>query len=330
MRKAADRNIPVSAHLELTHTCNLRCVHCYVTQQKKKKELTGVAFRRILHQLAEEGTLYLGMTGGEILGRKDFFELATYARKKGFALRLFTNATLIDREVAGRIADLNPLTVEVSLYGVTPEVHESVTRVPGSYARTLWGIRCMAALGRNLVIKSCIMSQNVSEIRQLKNFAAELGVGFRSNPMLSPGSEGSKAPLQFRITDRELTEYFQEYDREWASKVPAQNEPVCNAARGVVAINPHGEVFPCVQIPVKSGDLRQQSFHEIWHNSPELRRFRSLTLSKLTDCSTCKDISYCNPCPGLALVEEGDVLRSASESCRQARVRKSVLTRSIG
>ena len=84
VQKAVDRNIPLYAHLELTYACNLDCVHCYTIPQSKEG-LSKDEICRILDELADMGTLYLALTGGEIFLRPDFFEIATYAREKGFA-----------------------------------------------------------------------------------------------------------------------------------------------------------------------------------------------------------------------------------------------------
>ncbi|MCK5553272.1 MAG: radical SAM protein, partial [Deltaproteobacteria bacterium] len=111
IKKTMDRLIPFTVHWELTYHCNLRCPHCYVAPQKSRKELSFQQISGILDLLKESGTLYVIFSGGEILTRKDFFRIAGYARKNGFALKLLTNGTLINERVADRIRDLNPLSV---------------------------------------------------------------------------------------------------------------------------------------------------------------------------------------------------------------------------
>jgi len=93
--RALDRCVPLRAIVELTYRCNLRCVHCYTVGRAGERELGTEEVRGILDQLAGEGCLYLTFTGGEILLREDFFALAAYARRKRFALRLFTNGSFL-------------------------------------------------------------------------------------------------------------------------------------------------------------------------------------------------------------------------------------------
>ena len=324
-QKACANNIPVYAQMELTYTCNLKCIHCYTVADFFQKELSNKDVKRIIDQLAELGTLYLALTGGEIFTRKDFFDIATYARKKGFALRLFTNAALITTEIAKKIYDIKPLVMEISLYGKTPEVHEAVNQIPGSLTCTINAIKQLIKLGVNVLIKTIVMQNNISEIIQIKKFEEDVGAGFRSDPVIMPKIDGSKNPLEYRITNDDLYRYFKNVADKWEIKKPNPDKSICNAGKGVMAINPYGEVFPCVRIPIKAGDLRQQSLHEIWTESSVLQEIRDLTLSKVKDCAACKDKIYCNTCPGLALVEQGDILLPSRECCRQAKARKAAL-----
>jgi uncharacterized radical SAM superfamily Fe-S cluster-containing enzyme len=86
LKKTQDRLIPFMVHWELTYRCNLRCPHCYVVPQNSREELTSGEIAHILDVLKERGTLYVIFSGGEILTRKDFFEVAREARKKGTSI----------------------------------------------------------------------------------------------------------------------------------------------------------------------------------------------------------------------------------------------------
>ncbi len=327
MQQAISHLVPVYTHLELTYRCNQRCIHCYATvNQSKQKELTTNEYKNIFDQLADLGTLFLAMTGGEIFMRKDFFDIAEYAKKKSFALRLFTNGTSITKAIAKQVIELNPLRIEISLYGMSSKIHDKITKIPGSFVRTMDGILLLSKMGQNLTIKVPVMQQNISEVHLVKTFAEENGMEFISNPTIVPRGDGSIDNLQYRLTNEQLNYYFSNINSDWYFKQPALNRTLCGAGKGIMAISPYGEVFPCVQIPIQVGDLRKQSLREIWFHSPELKQIRSLTLSNIKGCSNCADIKYCNPCPGLALTEDADIYGPSSEACRQAKIRKIVLT----
>ena len=86
----------------------------------------------ILDQLAASGTLFLTFSGGEPLLRKDFFELLEHARALGFDVKIKTNAILLGEHEAIRIRDLGVRQVQISIYSHRPEVHDAMTKVPGS------------------------------------------------------------------------------------------------------------------------------------------------------------------------------------------------------
>src|SRR5215471_6588531 len=132
---AERREVPLSALIELTHACNLDCEQCYLELLPDRQigALTTDEWKRILRQLADEGCLYLTISGGEPLARRDFFELAEFARRLGFALRIFTNGTLCDDAAADRIAALAPLAVEISLHAACAKIHDAITRRAGSF-----------------------------------------------------------------------------------------------------------------------------------------------------------------------------------------------------
>src|SRR6266436_6762375 len=122
--------VPMSALFEITFVCNHACSFCY-NCPTGQREMTTAEIFDALQKLADFNILYLTLSGGEPLVRKDFFEIAGRARELGFALRIYTNAYLIDEAMAKRIKDVaNPVEIEISLHGGTPETHEKLTCVP--------------------------------------------------------------------------------------------------------------------------------------------------------------------------------------------------------
>src|SRR5262249_38088915 len=111
---ATKHNVPLDVCLELTHHCNFRCQHCYIPDFLAPDMLSTERVLGLLEELAEMGTLYLTLSGGEMLLRRDWLEIARHARSLGFSLRLFTNGALVTDEVADAMATLD-CVVEVSL-----------------------------------------------------------------------------------------------------------------------------------------------------------------------------------------------------------------------
>ena len=166
--RAARTRTPVSATLELTRRCNLRCVHCYLGDQAeqhrlKDRELAAAAMKAAVSEWAQAGCLYLTLTGGEPLLRPDFPEIYRHARERGLVVTVFTNGTLVTEEIAGLFREFPPRKVEISLYGATAATHDGVTGVPGSHARAWAGIRRLQGAGVRVALKTVLMKSNLAE-----------------------------------------------------------------------------------------------------------------------------------------------------------------------
>ena len=232
VRKTLDKFIPFKVDWEITYRCNLRCSHCYQTGPLGDKELTTEEIYYALDELMNLGCLYLTFTGGEIFLREDFFDIAKYARKKEFAIRLFTNGTLIDEKTADKIKELNPLSVEISLYGMDPEVHENITKIPGSYKKTINAFKFLRQRNINTVVKCTVMKDNVAEFDKLKDFARNTGAKFIFSLTVIPQIDGSKEVLKYRLSQEQLHALFQ--SRSWLIDGISEGgvhsyEPLCSA-----------------------------------------------------------------------------------------------------
>jgi radical SAM protein with 4Fe4S-binding SPASM domain len=320
----------LSAHWELTYRCNEKCTHCYLDVFAPNAvvpgELTTEECLRIMDELAELGVLNLTFSGGEVLTRRDFFQLAEYARAKRFLLRIMTNGILIKPAVADRIAALNPYAVEMSVYSTKPEVHEKITRVPRSLELTLRAMRLLHERGIRTVMKTPLMRENVREIHALRALAQELGAQFRYDTTITPKDSGSLSPLQHRITYEDLVWLFREEFQPgmFQKRELGPEARTCGITQFAIVIDPYGTVFPCIQTRVAAGNVRERSIREIWQGS-HVWQDLNLTLSELPVCRTCELRNICTRCHGIALVEDGDVRAPATVNCREALARRQVL-----
>ena len=101
-----------------------------------------------LRKISEFGVLYLTLTGGEALCHKDFFKICAEARRLGMALRIYSNGYLLaDKAMVKRIAELKPMEVEISIHGAKAETHDALTRIKGSFDKTMQGLRNLKEAG---------------------------------------------------------------------------------------------------------------------------------------------------------------------------------------
>jgi AdoMet-dependent heme synthase len=327
MKKAARGKIPLVCHFDLTYQCNLNCIHCYVVREDRS-ELSASEIRRILDQLAKAGTLYLTFSGGEIFTREDFFQIAEYARKLHFALKLLTNGTLIDEQVVDRVTDLYPDLVSISIYSMTPEIHDGITLAPGSLARTIRAAEMLRGRKVKLEIGSILMSENIKDYSKVYDFAQSIGASFRGDPRVTPRNNGDPSPLRFQINEEDLFRVwtdpiFSQQPRNEMEEIHSNDEwddILCGAAHLLSYVSPYGDLYPCVQFPALCGNLRNDFFEKIWYHSPQMLAVRSTLPSQLPICSKCNLVEYCRTCPGIAHIAEGDFRAPSKSVCQEAKI----------
>ena len=317
---------PLSATFELTGRCNLDCGHCYLDIAHPPPELSTVEALAVVDQLADAGTLFLTITGGEIFLRKDLLQIARHARRRGLALRLFTNATRITRALAAEVAALRPLAVEVSLYGTHAAAHDGVTQRPRSLRRTLRGIVLLRRAGVNVALKAPLLGVVADEVEALTRLARRLGTPLKLDPFVKPRLDGNQAPLALRADTAALAAALAHPAVGLPQALPpppSPDEAPCVVGRRTVKIAATGEVFPCGQWPTAIGNLRNTPFSELWAGGPLLDRLRSITWKSMEGgCQGCGQQGYCARCLAVALVEDGALLAPSKESCRIAEARE--------
>ena len=338
IRKTVKRRLPWSVHVDLTYRCNERCIHCYLDHEDHG-EMTTDEIKKAFDQLAEAGTLFLTLSGGEIFLRKDLFDLIAYARLLHFDVSLKTNALLIEAARARRLREFGVRRIQISIYSAEPGVHDAITKVPGSLERSLAAIRFLQAQGLNVKIACPLMKQNLTAYCGVQALAEELGVPYVLDLTITPKMDGDRSILALRIPSQELLPVLQSPHAQ-APVIEKSNAPLlatgsasssgvespayddipCSAGHNSCYISPYGDVFPCVQMPVPTGNLRRQNFNEIWFGSREMNRVRSLRESQLPICSSCSIREYCERCPGLALMEGGDLRGAYERACELAEL----------
>ncbi len=144
--------LPVLSEIAVTYRCNLRCQFCYAacgcqgpSGLPMARELPTRTVIRLLGVIRRAAKVpSVSFTGGEPTLRKDLVELVAAAKRIGLRTNLITNGTLIDANLAGRLREAGLASAQVSLEGPIPSVHDVLTGVPGSFARTMAGLEAPA------------------------------------------------------------------------------------------------------------------------------------------------------------------------------------------
>jgi radical SAM protein with 4Fe4S-binding SPASM domain len=324
--------IPLGVQLDVTYRCNERCVHCYLDHEDHG-EMTTSEIKDLLDQLADAGVFFLTISGGEILMRRDFFEILEYARSRTFSVKLKTNAVLIREKEAERIRALGVESIQVSIYSHRPAVHDAITKIPGSLKRSVDAIRFLRSKGLRVIIANVLMLQNIKDYPGVRALASELGVEVTVDPTITPRMDGDRSLLDLNIDHAALSQVFRDQglvgDVEEFCAPPsgidddALDSLPCSAGHTACYVSPYGDVYPCVQFPLPSGNVRHSKFLDIWRHSPQLNEVRSITARDLTGCSSCTHLKSCTRCPGLAYME-GNMRGPSTQDCEKSFARTGV------
>jgi AdoMet-dependent heme synthase len=330
--KALQRNIPLGVQLDLTYRCNERCVHCYLDHEDHG-EMTTAEIKDLLDQMAGAGVFFLTISGGEILMRRDFFEILEHARARAFCIKLKTNAVLIRKKEAQRIRALGVESVQISVYSHRPEAHDAITKMPGSFRQSMEAARLLRSAGVHVTFANVLMTHNAQDYRGVRALADEIGAQCTLDPTITPMMDGDRSILSLNVDQEALRQVFRDGGlvgnvEEFCAAPPKVGEEdldslPCSAGHTSCYVSPYGDVYPCVQFPLPCGNVRRTKFADIWRESPQFKEVRSIKLRDMPSCSECAHGATCTRCPGLAYLE-GNMRGPSYQDCQKSYARTGI------
>jgi MoaA/NifB/PqqE/SkfB family radical SAM enzyme len=317
-------NLLFAVLVELTYRCNLDCFFCYNDLGLRGEPLSRDEYFRFFDDLREMEVLNLTLSGGEPLAHPDFLALGARARELGFVVRIKSNGHALRGELARRVRDeIDPFLIEVSLHGATAATHDRQTRVPGSFGRLQANLAEMRELGLRVKLNSTLTVWNEGEIAEMFALADSLGLPLQVDPEVTPRDDGGREPLQVAPSREGVLRLFRlQFERGRTAggapevarggddgTMPAPPHKHCGAGSSGIAIDPYGNIYPCVQWRRPVGNLHQQSIREIWRNSAGLAEVRDLTVQvKDRMVAQGPGSRLLNFCPGSAAAQTGSPL----------------------
>lgn len=308
--------------------------------EKMKGELsTGEVFK-IMDNIAKAYSPIIVLTGGEPLYRADIFDIASYAASKGLKVALATNGTLIDEKMAKKIKDSGVARVAISIDGGDASVHDSFRAIPGSFNAALNGLRNVQKAGVETQINSTIAKHNVHQVADIFNLALNMkvnalhyfmlvpvgcGVTIADSEMLSPDRyeqvlnwmydqlivhkemelKATCAPHYYRI--------IRQRAKQDGIKLNLKTHGMAAVTRGCLAgsavafISRLGIVQPCGYLPVAAGDLKTQTFEDVWEHSGVFANMRDSSMLK-GKCGACEYKVVCAGCRARAYYQTSNYL----------------------
>ena len=313
-RRAFEACIPLNVTFELTLRCNLRCAHCYnfdrdlsyAPGRTHEDELADAEIHRILDELHEEGCLYLAFTGGEALVHPSIDDFIRHACQAGMAVRIKSNGTLLDRARVERMAKAGVSAVDISLYGASADVHDAFVNLPGAFDRTIGGAQAARDVGLEVRFSFILAQKNADHIERMIDLASAMNIPYAVDAQITGRYDGSRSSLELQIDHAALEQLYRGPLKPLISGVSnTPDSPQCACARSVCGISAFGDVYPCIGAPLPSGNLRAQSFPEIWRNSPQFKWIRGLATDDFSACRSCHHLSFCRRSSGVIYTNTG-------------------------
>ncbi|HET8853993.1 MAG TPA: mycofactocin radical SAM maturase [Ktedonobacteraceae bacterium] len=300
---------PITVTWEITAACNIACVHCLSSSGRRRpRELKTQQALALVEELAEMQVFQIHFGGGEPFIYPGIWQVLERCSNHGLVMCISTNGTLITQERARRLKQFEPLYFQVSLDGGAPETNDNI-RGKGVFKRALRGLELLAAENHSLTVNSVLTKYSFYELDRLYEIAARFGAKLRVT-RLRPSGRGKEvwgALHPTREQYREFADWLGAHPdvltadsffhlNAFGNKLPGLD--VCGAATATCCICPEGEVYPCAFFQAaefEAGNLHEQSFKEIWHNSATFAYYRSMGAGA---CSGCGQYSVCHGgCP---------------------------------
>jgi len=333
----ANKHIPVDGIIELTHSCNFRCIHCYGQNERHEKDLSYEQWVNIFQQLKDEGCLCLALTGGEVLCRKDFPELYKKAKEMGFIVVVLSNASLLTEEIAKLFYDYPLAYFSTTMYGSSRETYKKVTGLADNYDKFMNGISLLQKYNIPIELKTVALKENYNDIKNIYEYAVKNKFPFRCTVTVRCTNDGNDETQDHSITpeqalklDTEILTNRAEFWKDIALHPKPQPKTderrknkckyLCNVGNNGFMIDADGYAHICMAERNKGFSLLEHSFKEYWNNV--ITKIACEKAEIDYPCLNCKDFRYCEQCSAqMELDKNNNTHNFMNNKCKLARLR---------
>ena len=328
---------------EITRRCNLRCVHCRSSSQLEVEGHPDFSLdeaKRVLDDIRSYASPVVVLSGGEPLLRPDVFDIARYGTALGLRMCLATNGSLVTADTCRQITESGIRMVSLSLDGSTAAVHDDFRNQPGAFDGVMNAIRLFNAHNIDFLVNSSFTKRNQDEAPKIHQLVKSLGATAWYLFMIVPTGRGEEimaelippdeyeamlnwhydmekeedellvrptcAPQYYRVVLQRAKQEGERFKRR-TLKFSTGGSKGCLAGQLICMIDVDGNVLPCSYFPLPAGNIRHQSFREIWEESPLFLEMRDFAGYK-DQCGRCEYLNVCGGCRARAWAVTGDYL----------------------
>lgn len=344
VEKAARNHIPISGTFELLPMCNMSCRMCYLKLSREETERMGglrslQEWLSLAKEMAEAGTLFLLLTGGEPLLYPDFKQLYTELRNMGFIITMNTNGTLLNAQMADFLAENKPRRVNVTLYGTCNATYRKICGNPDGFTQTMRALYLLKERHIATKLNATLVPENLEELEQFHKIAAELKMPIEVNTYVVPACRERKTPfpqktrlnpeaaatayvkmLELQLGD-EFGNYIQQklghlnYYNQHKKQVETGAKMSCRAGRSTAWISWQGDLIPCSFMNEPKINVFRNGFEQSWNDFLTLINEVTLPL----ECANCNLRCLCNTCAAFGKCDTGSTEIKPEYLCRYTR-----------
>lgn len=327
-------------HIELTSKCNERCIHCYIPHENKISNISPDLFYTVLEQCRDMRLLHLTLSGGEPMLHKEFCNFLRRCREYNFSVNVLSNLTLLNDEMIEEMKANPLLCVQVSLYSMSPTIHDEITQMKGSFEKTKNAILKLIENDIPLQISCPIMKQNRDCYIDVIEWANEHRIHVGADYNIIAEYNHTTQNLKCRLSLDEIRgvmqnkvknniKYFEQMELTAAEKKDiTPNDFVCSVCRFSICITETGDVYPCAGWQDYTvGNVKETLLKDIWDNSEKIQYLRGLRNKDFPKCIQCSDKEYCSMCMVSNANEspKGDPLTVSEHFCKIAKLNKEIV-----
>lgn len=325
---------PLVGVVEITPYCNFACPHCYVKGFKDVDVLTVDDYKKIAAIFKDKGILNITITGGEPFSRPDFKDIYMAFKNEGFLIDIFTNASLIDEEMAKFLSKYPPRSLDITLYGVSDKEYQQFTGVKDAFSKVINSLDLLTKYGVFFTTKMILNINNYTRLDEYNKLAVSFNSPFRYNVVIGKGNSTLKSGEEITLSPEKIIEiesqdplrkeifktlakkcnnlpFDCQSDKNW-SQYP------CLAGIDKVFIGYDGKMSPCMTLREKGLNIFTYGYDKVWSYWGEKRK------EKLPDdfkCIDCKYFPICTPCTEEFEQINGDKTKPIESRCELAKLR---------